>query len=312
MIFDLHLDLEVYLNKNLRKFLKDRYFPLNQLSFERHFDFVQAKKVNLKFFVSQIQSIKVEENKIRPINSFNEFLANYFNFLKKVKRYKEISFVSNLKDLKKSNNLNLILGCEGLYFLKNEKEIEKMWQFGFRVFGLCWNLKNKITGTILEHKKGLTKFGEKVVKKIIALNGVIDLAHSSNQTREILIKKYPHNVILSHNNIYRVYKFNQNLDDNILKLVKKYNILVGLSFLPVALKENNFLAWKKNYDFLKEFNFKSLALGTDFFGFSFKETAFDNKNYLALKNNFKKFKIKENLMFENSYNFFYNKIIKWN
>lgn len=312
MIFDLHLDLEVYLNKILRKFLKDSYYPLDRLYLKRHFDLIQGRKANLKFLIGQVQSLTVKKNKIVPINNFNIFLENSFNFLKEIKKYQEINIIQKIDNFKKLKTLNIILGCEGLYFLKKIEELEKMWEYGFRVFGLCWNLNSKITGTILEHKKGLTKFGEKIVKKIISLNGIIDLAHVSNKTRKILIQKYPHNVIFSHNNIYKIHPFNQNLDDEILKLVKKYNILVGLSFLPKSLKENSFLGWKKNYDFLKKFNPSSLALGTDFFGFSFWETASDSQNYLVLKKNFKKFKINEKLMFENCVNFFYNQIKKWN
>lgn len=304
MLFDLHLDLEVYLNETLRGLLGEKYKPLRQLSLERHFDFQQGKKTHLKFAICQIQSLTVSGRRIKPIQSIDMFLRNLTTFKRRLARYADVKTVATARDLRNVQRINIILGCEGLYFLKHPDEVEALWARGVRVFGLCWNLTNRVTGTILEHGKGLTEFGRQVVEKIVAHDGIVDLAHASNATRKELIRRYPNNVMLSHNNISRIHPFSQNLDDEILDLVRRHRVLVGLSFLPKALGQNSFAGWKRHYDFLRQYSPASVALGTDFFGFAFRESAVDAKNYLDLKRNFRRYDVDEHLMYNNCTRFF--------
>lgn len=312
MFFDLHLDLEVYLNENLRKFLKFEKRKLNKLNENLPFDFKQAEKVGLKFAVVQLQSLKFENGKLKEIK-LSEFLKNYETFLRKIKEFKKVRIIKSKDDLYslKKSQIGIILGVEGMYFLKSLKHLDILWKNGIRVFGLTWNFTNSLAGGLNNPEVGIKKFGKEVIFQILKYNGILDLAHSSEKTKIELAEKYPENVIFSHNNLKKFKNFPQNISDKILKLVKRNNILVGLTFLPKSLDENNFLGWKKNYDYLLKFNKKSLALGTDFLGFSFQESAPDCFNFLELNKNFKKFKIKKKLLFDNSYKFFYNKISTW-
>lgn len=302
--FDLHLDLEVLLNDNLRKFLGFKNKQLTKIDRQRHFDLIQARRVNLQYAVVQLQSLKIEHNQIKPILNFNEFYERALNFLNKIKKLKFIKIVKTFKDFNQTG-FKIILGIEGIYFLKKENEIEKLYNLGLRVFDLSWNFDNNLVGGLNSPFKGLTLFGKKIVQKIIKMNCLIDLAHMSDQAKKEVISKYPQWSLFSHNNTFLTPHL-QNLNFEILKEVKKHQILVGLTFLPKALNQNNFLGWKEHYDFLRRWAPLSLALGTDFLGYSFSESATDCFNYLELDKQFTRYRINRRLLFDNAYKKFYN------
>jgi membrane dipeptidase len=308
-IFDLHLDLEVYFNPRLRKILNFKYSKIDKLEKNRHFDLVQAKKVNLKYAVVQIQAIYLKKNKLEPLLNFKEALYNLENFKKKAgKFFKIISKKSDLDEL--NNKIGIILGFEGLNFVSNIKDLEILWKSGIRVFGLCWNFENKICGGLWSNK-AISSFGRKSIDFLNKLNAIIDLAHA-NEISQLEAIKIAKNFIFSHNNIRKVSDFNQNISDKVLKNLKNKKTLIGLTLLPKALKpENSFNSFLKNYKFLYKENKNIVAIGSDFFGFDFESSPKGAKNYVEFYKNLLKHKVNISKLFDNTYKFFYNIISTW-
>ncbi|BCX15603.1 MAG: diguanylate cyclase [Candidatus Parcubacteria bacterium] len=317
-LFDLHLDLEVYLNKNLRKILGMNFYKLDRLYVERHFDLVQARKVGLKYFVTQVQAVKYnsKEKIIFSLNDFDEFIANYENFLKQIKKYPQLKIIKSLTDFNSlsEDQIGVFLGVEGLNFINKIDEVELLIDLGFRVFGLTWNFDNKIAGGLNSHKP-LTKFGKKVVELLVARGCIIDCAHLNHISALEVIDLAPSNFIFSHNNLNSVVAFKQNLSSEILSKIKTKETLIGLTFLPSSLttsgQQPTFKHWFQHYKELKKINPQFLAIGTDYFGFAFKDTALGAKNYIEFNNSLMKFKISKAKIFFNTFNYFYNKIKIW-
>mgnify|MGYP001773326871 CR=1 FL=1 len=318
-LFDLHLDLEVYFNHQLRSFINTPFKSLSVFYSKRHFDIPQAKKVGLKFLVVQIQSLNYNNLKktIEPLEDINIFLENFNNFIKVIKKYKSFKIIKHISDFFgiKKNQIGIFLGVEGLNFVKNLKEVEMLWNSGIRVFGLTWNFDNYLAGG-LNSKRSLSNLGEKVVKFLVKKEAIIDCAHLNFNSAMAVIKLAPKNFIFSHNNIKKVFNFSQNIDDRIFKLIKNKETLIGLTLLPPALSNINkkkpfFNDWLSHYNFLIKENKKLIALGTDYFGFDFKHTPIGAENYNIFNKNLIKFKVDKELIFKNTLDYFYNKIRKW-
>ncbi|MCS7184056.1 MAG: membrane dipeptidase [Patescibacteria group bacterium] len=318
-IFDLHLDLEVYFNKNLNNLLNIPSDSLLTFKKERHFDLIQAKKAKIKFIVSQIQSLKydLKNKKLKIISNLQEFIYNYHNFINKLKIYPQFKIIKNFDNFNtlKLNQIGIFLGVEGLYFVKKLKDLEILWNLGIRVFGLTWNFKNRIAGG-LDSDERLTSLGKSTLDFLVKREGIIDCAHLNYFSANEVIKLAPKNFIFSHNNLKSIFNFKQNLNQKILNRIKNKQTLIGLTLLPPALSDISknkptFQAWIKNYKKLIQINPKIVAIGTDYFGFNFVDSPQGAKNYLKFRKSLVKYKVKIDKIFLNTLNYFQSKIEKW-
>lgn len=307
-IFDLHLDLEVYLN--YPEFLNMKFSKFVHLDFKRHGDIPQFKKAGLKLAVVNIFPFKFANNQWLPIN-FNQFLNRLSNFLKWINKFDIFQIIKNNRDLSrilKIKKIGIILGVEGLNFLNRSEDIYKLFEKNIRVFGLNWNIDSKFSTSLKTiSKNGLTKSGEEIIKFLQKLPIAIDLAHSSIYTCYDVLKIYNKPLIFSHNGIKKIVGFEQNLNDKLLNAVKSKNGLIGLTFLPYSIQKNNeanFLNWYEQFKYAREKWKDILAIGTDFFGFKFNENYKGFINYIDLHRSIRKFKLPNYLLFNNAVSIF--------
>lgn len=307
-IFDLHLDLEVYLN--YPQFLNTKFKNLNILDLRRHGDIPQFLKAGLKIAVVNIFPFKFINNKWEPLN-INDFFLRLKKFLKWIKKYDEFKIILNKKDLaeiNKSRKIGIILGVEGLNFLDKSDGVYKLFESGIRVFGLNWNIDSKFSSSLKTiNKIGITKEGLALIKNLEKLPIIIDLAHSSIYSCKDIFKFYKKPVIFSHNGIKKIVDFEQNLSEDLLKILKEKNGLIGLTCLPYSININNEISFKTWYQIFKyaERNYKkNLSIGTDFFGFKFNKNYYGISNYLEFFKNLKKFKVPNRVLFDNAFKLF--------
>jgi microsomal dipeptidase-like Zn-dependent dipeptidase len=318
-LFDLHLDLEVYFNSNLSQLINMSHRSLGTFSPNRHFDISQAKTVKLRYLVAQVQSLIYDHyhKKIKPLKNIKFFFSNLERFLKKLKKYPDFKIIKNFSDFHqlKKNEIGVFLGIEGLNFVDDFRDIETLWQLGFRVFGLTWNFDNHLASGLMGNGS-LTSLGKKIVNFLVKNEGIIDCAHLNLLSAKEVIKLAPKNFIFSHNNIKKIFNFRQNLDGQILKMINGKKTLIGLTLLPSALtntkeRQATFDDWLTHYNFLLKNYKNSIALGTDYFGFDFQSSPVGAENYEVFNKNLLKFKINKSLLFKNSLSYFYDKIKKW-
>jgi membrane dipeptidase len=311
-IFDLHLDLEVYFR--IPEFLDMSIKDIKYLDLRRHGDIPQFKKSNLKFAVVNIFPFVYQNNHWKPVN-YKKFLKFLEDFKEWIFSYKIFKPVLSKKDLleinKEKDKIGIILGVEGLNFLDSVNKVKDLYNLGIRCFGLNWNIDSLYSTSLkTEKKSGLTSEGIKLIKKLAELNVVIDLAHSSIFTIRDVFKIYPKPIIFSHNGVKKIFNFEQNLSNETINKIKQKGGLIGLTLLPYSLSKNhqklNIESFKRQYDYLSKLIPVNISIGTDFFGFKFRDDFKGAHSYLEFSNSLKKIKVNKNFTFYNAFNFFKN------
>ncbi len=310
-IFDLHLDLAFYYE--FPQILKMKFSSLNKFDPQRHGDLIQFQRAKLKIAVTNIFPFIYNKSTKQWIpTNFEKVKLKLKKYLQWLKKYPDFQIVYQKEDLKKimnqKNKIGLILGVEGLNFVQSPRDIFELYHLGIRVFGLNWNVDSTLATSLKTKKKfGLTEKGRLIVATIEKLPVVLDLAHSSSYTVRDVFKFYQKPLMFSHNGYKKIVNFEQNLDDQILNLLKKNHGLLGLTLLPYSLKINSkisFSNWLLQLKALKTKYAQNLALGTDFFGFEYDDQFEGCRNYLELSGQLQKSKISRKILFTNAFRFF--------
>lgn len=176
------------------------------------------------------------------------------------KMFKEAIDIYNSLDIKS----NVIFSIEGCDYVKSEEELEYLYSLGLRAILPVWNNENKY-GSGNRSQKGLTKDGEKLIKKAIDLNIAIDLSHANENTFfDIIdvIKNYNKKAICyaSHSNIRSIQNNSRNLTDKELLALKDVGGYLGLVMHPPFITDDK----QKIKDiFLSHIEYASRIMGID-------------------------------------------------
>ena len=139
-------------------------------------------------------------------------------------------------------DVEFIYSIEGADYIKDENELEQLYDAGLDSLILCWNTENKY-GSGNRSDKGLTKEGEKLINRAIDLGMGIDLSHANKNTFydiiDVISKRKNEGkkvcCYASHSNSKNLCDVSRNLDDDQLKKIKEVGGLVG------AVTVKNFL-----------------------------------------------------------------------
>lgn len=178
----------------------------------------------------------------------------------------KINIIENLKEVNKlikenkliPANIDYKIGIEGLDYLEKLEDIDALYKLGVRSVNPVWNNHNKFgTGVrpaeILNKKKGLTKLGKKLIKKLIETGIAIDLSHSDEETFWDIIKickkerKLNPKILASHSNCKEICDVPRNLTDEQIKAIAELNGIIG------AVSVKAFCSKDKEVDFEKEY-----------------------------------------------------------
>lgn len=177
------------------------------------------------------------------------------------------------------SDIDYIYGIEGCDFLKDEKDLEPLYELGLRSIIPVWNNENKF-GSGNRSEKGLTELGVKLIEKAIELGIIIDVSHANEKTFYDIIKIIDQNknkkvnLIASHSNVRSLCDRDRNLTDGQLKTLKNHNGYIGLftngNFISKNNKDLTYNERLKNFirhlRYLIEkidFNTKKIIISTD-------------------------------------------------
>ena len=172
----------------------------------------------------------------------------------------------------RKNNHDVVAGLlslEGAHALDGKiKNLDKMYQAGFRILGLTHFFDNEIGGSAHGLKKeGLTEFGRKVVKQAQAMHMLIDLSHASSKLIEDVLEISTQPILVSHTGVKGTCNRSRNLTDNQILSVAKTGGLIGIGFWPTAVCGQNVKDIAQAAHYAKNIaGIEHIALGSDFDG----------------------------------------------
>lgn len=196
-------------------------------------------------------------------------------------------------------NIDFIYSIEGCDYLKDENDLDELYELGLRAILPVWNEKNKF-GSGNRSSEGLTLLGEKLIKKAIDLGIIIDVSHANKQTFNDILDVIENEqqkgkkvmVVATHSNVRALCNRDRNLDDEQLIRLKNVGGYIGLftngNFLSLNNKNLTLKERQKEYiNHLRyiiekiEFPTNKILVSTDDMNFS-PDTSYHNKEAFPL------------------------------
>jgi membrane dipeptidase len=132
-----------------------------------------------------------------------------------------------------------LLAVEGAHALDHKLEnVQRLYDAGVRMFGMAHFFDNEACGSVHgEEEYGLTEFGRKAVKKMLDLNMIIDLAHTSDKAIVDILKMTEGTdatLVVSHTGVKGTCDNKRNLSDERLKQIASRGV-IGIAFFDTAI-----------------------------------------------------------------------------
>ena len=215
-------------------------------------------------------------------------------------------FKEKLKE--KSDNLTPYFAVEGGAVIGNDIDLlYELKKDGIRSLTLTWNGENPIAGGS-KSDKGLTSFGQRVIKELNSLQICCDLSHLNDKSfyKAVETADYP---IATHSNCRAVCDVPRNLTDDKLQLIAEKGGIIGLCFYPEFLGGDVFLKLYENIYHMLELGLENnIAIGSDFDGAKMDNALSDIAKipYLYVKLNEKGISadILDKIFYKNAENYF--------
>jgi membrane dipeptidase len=162
-------------------------------------------------------------------------------FGRAVRESERVVAVRTRRDLEtRGERLGFVLALEGCEPLGADPEaIDVFWELGVRVVGLTWNRRNAFADGLAEPPGGgLSRAGEQLVDRLVALGAAIDLAHASERTfGDVLGRCGTAPVLVSHAGCRAVHDVPRNLSDDQLRALADRDGVLGVMIIPLAVGE---------------------------------------------------------------------------
>lgn len=133
-----------------------------------------------------------------------------------------------------------LIGTEGSHALDgNLNNIQRLYDHGFRMMSLHHFFDNELGGSLHgTSKQGLTDFGRQALAKIIAMNIIVDVSHSSEQVVEEALSLTDKPFIVSHTGFKGHCDSPRNISDKLMQAIAKRGGLIAIGYWDAAVCGN--------------------------------------------------------------------------
>ncbi|HHX75309.1 MAG TPA: membrane dipeptidase [Firmicutes bacterium] len=238
-----------------------------------HLDLCRLREggVKLQFFALFI------EPEYKPYQALQRALQLAGHLLREINKHREeIVLVKTIKDLEEClqwPKIAALMALEGGEPLEGGTEIvEVFYRLGLRCVGLTWNQRNGLADGVGVGRAagGLTKAGKILVRSLHRLGIVVDAAHLAPRSFYDLLETAEKPVFVSHANAKALCAHPRNLDDEQLRALREQGGVMGMSFYPGFIAQNNTATLEHLLDHFchvaEVAGVEILALGSDFDG----------------------------------------------
>jgi membrane dipeptidase len=197
---------------------------------------------------AQMFSIFCDGEQANPYSYANQEIDSVYAWVQR--NPARMMMVYNPADLQtaiKQKKLAALLGMEGGHMIENDlNKLDALYKRGVRYMTITWNnstswatsaayetslqLPPKEGEQASERKKGLTGFGEQVIKRMNELGMMVDVSHLGEQSFWDIIKITNKPIIASHSCVWNLCPHRRNLKDEQIKAIAKTGGVVFLNF----------------------------------------------------------------------------------
>lgn len=177
------------------------------------------------------------------------------------------SYISDKKD--DQNMTAGFLGVEGAHALDGKLDnVKVLFDNGVRMMGPTHFFDNKLGGSAHGvSSEGLTKFGKDVIKKMVELNMIIDVAHSSPQIIDDIFSITNKPIVSSHTGVKGTCDNVRNLSDKHIKAIANSDGLISIAMFEQAVCGTDAAATAQAIKYTANLvGVDYVALGSDFDG----------------------------------------------
>jgi microsomal dipeptidase-like Zn-dependent dipeptidase len=134
-----------------------------------------------------------------------------------------------------------VLSVEGMHAIDGDvARVDSLFAAGYRIFGVTHMFDNDVGGSASGWRKGgLTPLGRRVVARIDALGGIIDLAHASRATIDDVLAITSRPVLVSHTGLTSMCPGPRNLDDAVVARIAERGGIIAVGFWKAAVCGND-------------------------------------------------------------------------
>jgi membrane dipeptidase len=232
LVIDGHNDLPGRIREKAN--LSFRNIDLRKLQKELHTDIPRLKKGGVG---AQFWSAWVAYDPAQPGKAVRETLEQIDVIQRMVKEYPDVFAmaysVDDIQKARKAGKIASMIGVEGGHAIDNSLGVLRMYHaLGVRYMTLTHadTLDWADSATDKVKSKGLSKFGEQVVREMNRLGMLVDLSHVSADTMRHALRVTKAPVMFSHSSAFALADHPRNVSDDVLKLVKKNDGLVMVNF----------------------------------------------------------------------------------
>ncbi|HEY0678088.1 MAG TPA: dipeptidase [Chitinophagaceae bacterium] len=170
---------------------------------------------------------------------------------------------ADLREAVRKKKLGAMIGVEGGHMIEDRLDyLDSLYKRGTRYLTLTWNnstswatsamdesaAQSDSANTNASRQKGLSPFGQQVIKRMNELGMIVDVSHVGEQTFRDAIRLTSKPVIASHSCAHKLCPVFRNLKDDQIRAIAKNGGVIHLNFFS-GFVDSNFN--KRNTDFIE-------------------------------------------------------------
>lgn len=184
----------------------------------------------------------------------------------------DVKLVKTKKDLHTDHALHAICTIEGMCGIREDviEKIDWLYEHDIKIASLAWNEENALaTGVRGNEKRGLTKQGIDVIKRMSKHRMIVDVSHANEQTFWDIMQYSDGPVMATHSNARALCDHPRNLKDEQLIEIAKRGGIIGVvcagAFVAKERSEQTIANLVSHMVYLKQLiGTEHIALGLDF------------------------------------------------
>jgi membrane dipeptidase len=151
----------------------------------------------------------------------------------------QVASAGDLARVEAGEGLGLMLSIEGAEALGSSPElIDAFWALGVRMVGLTWSRRNAFAdGSGEPSAGGLSRLGQELVDRLLALGCALDLAHASERTFADVLERAGDTgaLLVSHTCCRAIRDIPRNTSDDQIRAISERDGLIGIMALASAV-----------------------------------------------------------------------------